>query len=220
MTMISDTTLTEPQEKKKKPTLRDRQKINTFNRLLDASIEVFREVGYRNATVEQIVNAAGANRATFYLHFKDKVGVAAALARRLTPISVDAYRKLAAMKAPDLAALEAWIRSFVKNTTLEPTLMYMLDEALAADNGFKNEYKRYLRYLAEKVMADFFRKFPETRLELIKKKFILLSMMLDRYTLMELQDDGTLQADFSLTAMAEIMQDTLFPELSAHPTAP
>ena len=46
------------------PTLRDR--------LLDAGRSVFADVGYAAATVDDIIDRAGASRATFYRYFKSK----------------------------------------------------------------------------------------------------------------------------------------------------
>src|ERR1700756_4261765 len=63
----ADGAATEPQ-----PSLREAQKEFTRQRLLDAAEELFESVGYRSATIEEIANRAGANRATFYLHFQGK----------------------------------------------------------------------------------------------------------------------------------------------------
>jgi AcrR family transcriptional regulator len=57
---------------KSKPHLRQLQKALTRQRLLDAARKVFYDVGYYDATVDQIVEAAGAGRQTFYFHFADK----------------------------------------------------------------------------------------------------------------------------------------------------
>ncbi len=58
--------------KPNKVTLRDVQKVDTRRRLIEAAAEVFHRDGYDSATIDQIATEAGASRATFYLHFKDK----------------------------------------------------------------------------------------------------------------------------------------------------
>lgn len=52
--------------------LREQQKRFTKQRLIDAAVQVFSELGYVSATVEDIASAAGSSRATFYLHFSTK----------------------------------------------------------------------------------------------------------------------------------------------------
>ncbi len=56
----------------RKTTLRDIQKADTRQRLLDAASRVFDREGYDMATVDQISSEAGASRPTFYAHFRDK----------------------------------------------------------------------------------------------------------------------------------------------------
>lgn len=53
-------------------TLREAQKKMTRQLLLDAGVEVMAERGYGPTTIDQIALAAGATRATFYLHFSSK----------------------------------------------------------------------------------------------------------------------------------------------------
>lgn len=52
--------------------LREQQRAYTRGRLLQGAQEVFAEKGYIATTVDDIVAAAGASRATFYLYFKTK----------------------------------------------------------------------------------------------------------------------------------------------------
>ena len=63
----------------RKVTLRDIQKADTHQRLLDAASRVFDREGFDAATVDQIASEAGASRPTFYAHFKDKQQVLAEL---------------------------------------------------------------------------------------------------------------------------------------------
>jgi len=68
---ITDRVLGNPPMAAKK-TLRDVQKEDTHNRLLDAAGRVFDREGYDAATIDQIVAEVGASRPTFYAHFRDK----------------------------------------------------------------------------------------------------------------------------------------------------
>ncbi|MDG2303418.1 MAG: helix-turn-helix domain containing protein [Candidatus Binatia bacterium] len=53
-------------------TTRDRQRLETRQRLYDTALAEFRERGFDAVQVEDIVRAAGVARGTFYLHFQNK----------------------------------------------------------------------------------------------------------------------------------------------------
>lgn len=55
--------------------VREEQQQLTRRRLLDAALGAFESNGYHGASVEEIVNAAGVTRSTFYLHFKNKAEI-------------------------------------------------------------------------------------------------------------------------------------------------
>jgi AcrR family transcriptional regulator len=63
-----------------RPTLREQQKQLTRQKLLEAADEVFTSKGYTRATVDEIVEAAGASRGTYYLYFRSKAEIVTALA--------------------------------------------------------------------------------------------------------------------------------------------
>ena len=52
--------------------LREQHRVFTRERLIQGALEVFAHKGYVAATIDDIVAAAGASRATFYLHFHSK----------------------------------------------------------------------------------------------------------------------------------------------------
>lgn len=74
--------------------MRAQQRAFTRKRLIEAARQVFAERGYPDATVDEIASEAGASRATFYLHFKGKTELTAALVEDVTPFAVDRYRLL------------------------------------------------------------------------------------------------------------------------------
>jgi AcrR family transcriptional regulator len=63
----------------------------TRARLMDAAVGVFARVGYQAASVNEIAQAADVANGTFYLHFKDKNEIAAAVAFRM---AADVARQL------------------------------------------------------------------------------------------------------------------------------
>lgn len=93
---------------KRKPTLRDAQKAQTRQRLLDAARVVFYREGYYGATVDQVVAEAGASRPTFYLHFKDKAEMLAELMGEYTTRAIPYMERLPS-PSPTVQELGDWI---------------------------------------------------------------------------------------------------------------
>ena len=82
--------------------LRQQQAAFTRERLLEAGRQVFSADGYLSATVDQIARAAGASRATLYLHFKGgKRELAAALLDENLPRARRRFRELDALLDED-----------------------------------------------------------------------------------------------------------------------
>lgn len=52
--------------------LRERKRQETFERIAQASLRLFVEQGYEHTTLEQIAEAAGISRRTFFYYFKGK----------------------------------------------------------------------------------------------------------------------------------------------------
>jgi AcrR family transcriptional regulator len=64
-----------PAKKRGSSTLREAQKAFTRQRLVEAARATFERKGYVDTTIDDIVDAAGASRATFYLYFPSKAEV-------------------------------------------------------------------------------------------------------------------------------------------------
>jgi AcrR family transcriptional regulator len=80
--------------------LRQVQRELTRERLVESALTLFASAGYVSTTVDEITTAAGATRATFYLHFRSKADVL-----------VDAMIRLDAAYEPVFNALVRWARS-------------------------------------------------------------------------------------------------------------
>ncbi|MCB9763046.1 MAG: TetR/AcrR family transcriptional regulator [Alphaproteobacteria bacterium] len=63
-------------------TTRDRQREETRERVFNAALEVFRREGLSDARIEDIAEAAGVSRGTFYFHFPKREDVLFELLRR------------------------------------------------------------------------------------------------------------------------------------------
>jgi AcrR family transcriptional regulator len=94
-------------------TLRDEQRTLTRRRLADAAIEVFEEIGYGAASADAIARRAGANRATFYLHFASKAEVALELMDRVTGEVMAIFAAADALGSPSREDVRAWLEDVV-----------------------------------------------------------------------------------------------------------
>ena len=109
------------------PNLNNEQAVTRRN-LLDAAAEVFAEVGFRNATVREICQRAGANVAAINYHFGDKEKLYLEVLRRSQE---QAFQKF----PPDYgvepgASAEQKLRAFVRSF-----LLRIFDEGCTAHHG-------------------------------------------------------------------------------------
>lgn len=87
----------------------------TKQALLEAAAEVFAEVGFRNATVREICQRAGANIAAVNYHFGDKEALYCAVLRYTQEQALEKFPLNLGLKpnAPAEQRLKAFVRSFV-----------------------------------------------------------------------------------------------------------
>jgi AcrR family transcriptional regulator len=82
----------------------------TLHRLVDAGRAVFRTVGYHDASVDDVVKAAGVSRSTFYVHFAEKADLLrAVVVDSLEPTEAAVSPPAYAPGAAGLAATHTWI---------------------------------------------------------------------------------------------------------------
>ncbi|OYD73800.1 UNVERIFIED_ORG: TetR family transcriptional regulator [Burkholderia sp. CF145] len=125
--------------------LREQQKLFTQERLLDASVHVFLERGYANSTVDDIVEAASVGRATFYLHFKNKLEVMRALIQAMERHNEDLIEELRSYDQPTRATLESWLRRFVNHWFEEGDRFLVGLQALASEPELSGELEVGIR---------------------------------------------------------------------------
>jgi AcrR family transcriptional regulator len=91
-------------------TLRDAQRHLTRTRLLDAAALAFRTKGYAATTIDDVAAAAGATRATFYLHFTNKAELLGELVGAVEEEADDLNERLAeAVRVGDRRAISVWL---------------------------------------------------------------------------------------------------------------
>jgi AcrR family transcriptional regulator len=137
--------------------LREEQRQFTRRRLRDAALEVFAERGYATATIDEIAMAAGASRATFYLHFKSKVEVIRELIESMTDRE-QIWQSLSELKQPTREQVEAWLREVVALYDAQRSYFLVVEQAVAVEpdltEGYYRLVDRYVDIAAEALHED------------------------------------------------------------------
>lgn len=210
--------LDQTKPRKSKPTsgslarlsIREEQKQRTRDRLLDAAFEVFSEVGFRAATIDQIMKRAGANRATFYLHFTDKLDIAAGIGRRSSMAVSDRFRQLDRMESPTCAEVRAWLESDFNHRSVDKVMVNIIHEASSADPRFGQEYMDYFVRVAERVMVNTVSRWPEEQRPMARMRIVCLFTMLHRVEFHLLCQELDFGSYDPLGAIAELVWKELF----------
>jgi len=89
--------------------LREEQKQLARQRILSAALDVFVSQGYQGSTVDDITTTAGMSRATFYLYFKGKKDIVAALVEENVADFREIYLRMPTGRDADADAVQRWI---------------------------------------------------------------------------------------------------------------
>lgn len=127
---------------------RNLKRAERKEQILGAALEAFGKGGYHETHVDDIVETAGVARGTFYLHFKSKHDVFAALIDRMLSIFLDVRP---AEEEPDIRTLEdaeALLRMsyrVVLSTFHEHRQLTRLlfDEAIGLSKGFREKLETH-----------------------------------------------------------------------------
>jgi AcrR family transcriptional regulator len=98
--------------------VREAQKRYTRTRLLDAAADLFSTRGYGSTSIEAIAAAAGASRATVYLHFASKSELALALREALDGFDTDHAQLRDVACRPSEVVVSRWLGGFLEHVTV------------------------------------------------------------------------------------------------------
>lgn len=101
---------------------RRRRDRGTYEKLLTAARDVFRQKGWHETTVDDIIKAAGVSRGSFYVYFENKQEI---FERIITPVFDELYEKAEARRPGStiFARLEAGNRAFLETWQQDPDLL-------------------------------------------------------------------------------------------------
>jgi AcrR family transcriptional regulator len=182
--------------------VRQEHRLLTKRRMLGAALEVFAERGYNAATVEDIVAAAGVARATFYLHFKNKMEIVECLTEEVHPGVLALYNDLddliAANPARVRQAIRPWISQALGWFDENRTVVLLWQEISVSEPEFHispaiSVAEGMPRYLAQ---------WPEELREIARLRIVLLIQLLTRAFLLS-------RVRHALPAEDEILVDVI-----------
>ena len=134
-------------------TLREEQRRFTHQKLVDAARDVFSEKGFAAATIEDVVNAAGASRGTFYLYFKTKSDL---VKEMLNGLDSDARAALEGL--PELSpngdnrrVIRIWVEALIDVYESHATTIQCLYDAEAVDPSLRAILTNMVRLFSEKL---------------------------------------------------------------------
>ena len=140
-----------------RPSLRDEQRRFTRERLREAALEVFERRGYASATVDEIAVAAGASRATFYLHFRSKADLIRSLIDTMTERE-HIWEAFGRLKDPTREEVEGWLREVVALYDSHRAYFLAVEQAVAVEpeltEGYYRQSDRYVDIAAEALHLD------------------------------------------------------------------
>lgn len=163
--------------------LREQQRAYTRSKLLESARQVFVTRGFPDATVDDIVREAGASRATFYLHFRSKTDVAAALVDEGTPFAVAQYRtldKLLCDGGPRLREqLHTWLSKWLDIWTESAGAWHALQAASVLEPELEALRLRQSGTLID-TLERYFGQMPEAERKHARDRALLLEIMTQR----------------------------------------
>ncbi len=134
--------------------LRNEQRLLTSRLFVEAATRMFSERGYGATTVDDIVKAAGASRATFYLHFNGKADVMAAIYESLMPTAAEYWRDLD-RSLGSRKALRHWLEQAIDWWANHREILPALHEASTVDREIAAKQYAGLRRLTDELTRYF-----------------------------------------------------------------
>ncbi|MDY6875993.1 MAG: TetR/AcrR family transcriptional regulator [Chloroflexota bacterium] len=129
---------------------RERKKQKTRQRLMQVALQLFREQGYDNTTVEEITNAADVAKGTFFNYFEAKEAILPALAAsQLQRLEKSLLPEHGAPASP-VARIKLALRLVTANPLSDPAMTWRLFAAGMHHQGVR-PVQALMQLLAEQV---------------------------------------------------------------------
>lgn len=190
----------------KQQTLRKQQRSFTRKRFIEAGMEVFQRVGFDDATIDMITEEAGANRSTFYLHFKDKIELVLATHEVMDPMGMKMMKPLNSRETPTRKEFRRWLEDYAINWEEHHRLYGALIQAQSSSPEVtKNNYALLASYLEE-----YQKRFRGKALKQANLKIELFFMQINTFFYAVICQTQEKPSPMELDTLAELGYFTLF----------
>ena len=193
--------------------LREAQKQLTVSKLLEASRTIFHANGYAVATVDDIVEEAGASRATFYLYFASK---GHALEELFNREHVDAVLKMLERfpSDPTVESLREWISGFLELYSEQQLTIRAWIQAGSRESEFRDDSLKALDHvldnLSEHVQAIRLGLGLETSDESARTRALLMFISMHEFAYYEHIRNYPVNRKLGLELLAELWHAAIF----------
>lgn len=192
-------------------TLRAQQKATTRRRILETAHTLFVERGYAAVTIDDITSAVGCSRATFYLHFPNKMEVLAKIgAETVDQRALTVYADLdRVLQTGQRSAFVDWVRRALSWFSDNRTLLPAWDEASVLEPQFRDIARSAIGELPAAMPAYLAAWGPGREAEARLRIELLVSQLERFFTRWAIQ--SSIQTPDELAA--EVLTDIWFPAL-------
>lgn len=201
---MAGSTSSPPDGKDGQLSLREQQKRFTRQRLIEAALAVIEERGYAAATIDDIVAAAGASRATFYLHFKNKLELMRGLLDVLAADGLQKWERLAGLGDPTWQQLRDWVEHdaatyYERNRAI----IAAVEQAVASEPELASQEVASRLAAITVVLEKFLGTWSEQDLEQARLRCVMLMLELDRFCILWIVHRADYQQDLVLDALTD-----------------
>jgi len=186
--------------------MREQQRTFTRRRLLEVAQQLFAEQGYPDTTVDDIARAAGASRATFYLHFKSKAELMGASIDAAVPAAVETYHVLDEQLADDgpqlPGRLRAWLGEWLERWTDGAQASHATLQATMLEPEVEAHYLRLSEALVDSLVG-YFGRVPAAERAAARERALVLEIMTQRIFALASRSKLPVSEDRLLDILAE-----------------
>lgn len=134
----------------------ERQAVDRGKRIIDNASELFAARGYHGTTIDEIVQATGIAKGTFYIYFNSKEELLVGVVKRLIGDTMEKIdRKLERKKEKGfITSIEIKGQQFLELYLEKSELLYMLIGETVGNPRLMDQLKEVYEQLAERVEED------------------------------------------------------------------
>lgn len=205
---VSEPAATPPKRRRAGSSLREELKAFTRERIISAAMESFQQQGFRDTSIERIVELAGTTAPTFYRHFTSKNDLLLPLQEYLENQARACLAGLGEEHATSPAALRVWMLTFLDMWERNRLLLQAYWDALNDPELARQVLPRMLSFTND-VVNQLGGRIKPMDVARAKLRINILTLSLDRIAFLVNASDSEL-AGRILDEFADIMWAALF----------